>query len=308
MTFTYPLALLLLPFTVWGFWRLSSWLRQRQRANAFTYTSLAFASSVFGRNVLLERCLLLLPLLAVAVATFALAGPSVTLRLPQHDGSVVVCIDTSGSMATRDISPTRASAAVQAAHLFVHHLPQGVRVGVVSFASNANVLLTPEPEPNVVDQALERIPAPNGATAIGDALVLAEQMLPARGRRAIVLLTDGVNNRGSDPSEAAQELATHHIVLYTVGIGTSQSGQLIPGTDEAADADPDALRGYAETTGGAFVAVSDAAQIANAFLQLARETTWEAQSIKLAMPAMVFSALALLLTWILALAFGRVPL
>jgi len=54
------------------------------------------------------------------------------------------------------------------------------------------------------------------------------------------LITDGVNNSGDDPMEVAQRLGTQHIPVYPVGIGT-QNGGLIPGTNEEATIDEDAL-------------------------------------------------------------------
>lgn len=308
MTFATPAALIFVPVFVVGVYIFLRVIAERGKKQAFAYSSLTFAESVFTRNVWLERILLAMILLGVATATLALAGPQVTLKVAQRDGAVVFCVDTSGSMASTDILPTRAKAAVNAMHLFVQHLPSGVKVGVVSFSTSADPVLTPDGDRTAIDQAIDRIPEPNGATAIGDGLLLSEQLLPKTGRRAIVLLTDGVNNRGSDPSEAAQELAAHHIKLYTVGIGTSDSGQIIPGTNEAADADPDALRQYAETTGGKFEAVKDANEIAAAFLKLSQETAWESRKVNFALLAALFGAALLGASVIFGLAMGRVPL
>ena len=36
----------------------------------------------------------------------------------------------------------------------------------------------------------------------------------------VILITDGVNNSGTDPMEVAQSLGARHIPVYTVGIGT----------------------------------------------------------------------------------------
>jgi Ca-activated chloride channel family protein len=307
MIFATPMYLLCVPLFVGIVYAFIRFFENRKQSNALSYTSLAFAKTVFRRNIFIERMLLSFVLFGVAAATFALSGPRFVIHIPTHSGSVVLCVDTSGSMASKDIEPTRAEAAMKASHLFVQHLPAGVRVGIVGFASNANTVLPLEADREVIDQAVERIPDPNGATAIGDALLLAEQTLPKDGRRAVVLLTDGVNNRGSDPVSAAQDLALHHITLYTVGIGTSNSGQTIPGTDEAADADPDALREYAELTGGKFFAVKDADDIASAFLALTRETAWSTEQINMATPSAVLGAASLVLGLLFGFALGRFP-
>ncbi len=110
--------------------------------------------------------------------------------------------------------------------------------------------------------ALDTVPPANGATAIGDALALAGQMLPASGHRAIVLVTDGVNNNGVDPLEVAQQLGARGIAIYTVGIGTNGSGLAIPGTTEEASIDEDALREIATAGNGTYTRTVDAAAIA----------------------------------------------
>lgn len=307
MIFATPIFLLLLPILIAIVSFVFRGLLGRRQENAAAYGSLAFARSVFARSLPLERLLAGLLLFGVAAPAFALAGPRLLVHVPSHDGSVVLCVDTSGSMATTDIVPTRAQAASNAAHIFVQNLPEGIRVGIVSFSSQANVILPLEMSREVIDEGVERIPSPNGATAIGDALLLAEETLPKTGQRAIVLLTDGVNNRGSDPIAAAQDLALHHITLYTVGIGTQNSGELVPGTDEAAGTDPDALREYAELTGGEFFPVKDADEIASTFLALTRETSWNTKQIDVALPSALAGASSLLLSMLAGLFFGRFP-
>jgi Ca-activated chloride channel family protein len=307
MIFATPVFLLLLPVLIAAVsYALRALLRRRQE-NAAAYGSLAFAKSVFARNFALERMLAGLVLLGVAAPTFALAGPRLLVHVPSHEGSVVLCVDTSGSMATTDIAPTRAQAANRAAHLFVRNLPEGIRVGMVAFSSQASTILPLETSREVIDQGVERLPDPNGATAIGDALLLGEETLPKTGQRAIVLLTDGVNNRGSDPVAAAQDLAFHHITLYTVGIGTHGSGEMVPGTNEAADSDPEALREYAELTGGEFFPVKDADEIASTFLALTRRTSWSTKQIDIALPSALAGASSLLLGLLAGLFFGRFP-
>jgi Ca-activated chloride channel homolog len=307
--FATPVFLLLLPILIVVVSYMLRALLGRRQENSAAYGSLAFAKSVFTRNLALERLLAGLLLFGVAAPAFALAGPRLLVHVPSHEGSVVLCVDTSGSMATTDIVPTRAQAASRAAHLFVQNLPEGIRVGIISFSSQANVVLPLETSTSreVIDEGVERIPDPNGATAIGDALLLAEETLPKTGQRAVVLLTDGVNNRGSDPIAAAQDLALHHITLFTVGIGTQNSGEMVPGTDEAAGTDPEALREYAELTGGEFFPVKDADEIASTFLALTHETSWNTKQIEIALPSALAGASSLLLCLLAGLAFGRFP-
>jgi Ca-activated chloride channel family protein len=148
----------------------------------------------------------------------------------------------------------------------------------VSFSTEAQVTLRPDADREQVMDALETIPKPGGATAIGDAMALGGQILPPSGRRAIVLITDGVNNRGADPLEVAQDLANHHIPVYTIGIGTNTTQKII-GTDEEASVDPDALKQISDLTGATSTIEGDANAISTAFSTLARSTIWEVQKI-----------------------------
>jgi Ca-activated chloride channel family protein len=220
---------------------------------------------------------------AVALA-IALGSPRVWTLVPVPDGTALLCIDTSGSMAAHDLEPSRAGAATAAALQFLDGVAPGTRVGIITFATNAQLVQTPTSDLGAVRDALARVPTPNGATAIGDALALAGQTLPAHGRRVVVLMTDGVNNRGRDPIEAAQALGARGIGVYTVGIGTSGSGELIAGTSETADLDEEGLRAMAQDGGGFYVGAHDASALRAAFGALARATVWEPHAVDASFP------------------------
>ena len=69
---------------------------------------------------------------------------------------------------------------------------------------------------------------PNGHTAIGDALVAARDIFDAESddrTQAILLLSDGENNEGSDPNAIIPELVHKHIIVYSVPLGGAADGQ-----------------------------------------------------------------------------------
>lgn len=243
---------------------------------------------------------------AVALVALAFAGPRVSARIPVRGGAVVLCVDTSGSMRAADVQPTRADAALAALRAFVDRTPSGTAVGIVSFAGEAQEIVPPTRDRDQVRNALQAIPAPDGATAIGDALALAQRILPSTGHRVVVLITDGENNRGVDPTQAAKMLAARKITLYTIGIGTN-SGALIPGTLQEAGIDEDALRSYAEITGGAYSRADDAAQLRQALAQLGRSTSFEHGTVDLSLQTAVAGAMLMAITFLSGLAAGRYP-
>jgi Ca-activated chloride channel family protein len=307
MTFAHPERLVWAVAAVLAFVLVYRTLERRARGQALAYSSLAFAVDAMRPRRLPGALLFSVLVAGVSALALAFASPRVALRVPVKDGVVMLCIDTSGSMRALDVAPSRADAAKAAALTFIDAVPPGTRVGVVTFATGASLVAPPTSDLDAVRAALARIPAPNGATAIGDALALAAQQLPERGTRAIVLLTDGVNNRGVDPVAAAREIAASGVIVHTVGVGTSGSGQLIPGTDEPADLDEDALRAIAQTGHGTYAPARDAGALRSAFRDLALATVWERRRID---GSSVFAAgggTIVLLAFLSGFAAGKFP-
>ncbi|HYL26270.1 MAG TPA: VWA domain-containing protein, partial [Candidatus Nitrosotalea sp.] len=132
------------------------------------------------------------------------------------------------------------------------------------------------------------------------------QMLPATGHRVVILVTDGVNNSGTDPTEVAQWLGAHHIPVYTVGIGTSNGG-LIPGTNEEATIDEEALRGYAEVSGGAYARVENATELRDALARLGRVTSLQQKPVDASLGFTVAGAIGMLAAFLAGFGLGRYP-
>jgi Ca-activated chloride channel family protein len=306
MTFAYPLGVVLAVVAAFAFLAFAWWAERRTRASALAYSQLSFLEAAAGRTPW-SAIFTGVWALAIVLVGLALAHPTIVATVPVHDASVVLCIDTSGSMASTDVAPTRAQAAQQAAATFIDGVPAGTRVGIVAFNSTAIPLGAVSDDRTTEDDELARVPAPNGGTAIGDALAAAAELLPAAGKRAIVLVTDGVNNAGRDPLETAQTIGAGGIAIFTIGIGTNDSGQLIPGTGEAAEIDEDALRAIAAAGNGTYARVADAAALRTRLAALAQTTVNERHHVELALPIAIGGGVLGILATILALALGRFP-
>lgn len=280
---------------------------RRARATAIEYSSLPFLEGALGRAFPWMTLFVALWALAIVAFGLALAKPSIVANVPVHDGSVVLCIDTSGSMASTDVLPTRSEASRIAGRTFIDGVPEGTRVGIVAFSTAAFPLGPLTDDRDVARDELARLPAPNGGTAIGDALATAARMLPPTGRRAIVLMTDGVNNHGIDPSGAASEIGASGIAIFTVGIGTNDSGQLIPGTAESASIDEDALRDIARSGNGTYARVADADALRRRLGTLAQTSIRERRRIDLTLTAAIGGGVLAIGTVLGALLVGRFP-
>jgi Ca-activated chloride channel family protein len=307
VSFAHPLVLVAAVCAVFIFaWAFKAFERRRT-AQALTYSNLAFALEALRPPRWPAALFFTGYVVAVAALSLALATPNFVVRVPSRDGTVILCIDTSGSMRAVDLSPTRAAAARAAARAFIDAVPEGTQIGIVTFSSDASAQLAPTADLDAARDALDRIPPPDGATAIGDALQLAARELPPHGRRAIVLLTDGVNNRGTDPIAASQAIGATGVRIETVGVGSSDSGETIPGTSDPADLDVDALRAIAQNGGGRYVGARDAGALQDAFRRIALDTSWTKKRIDGSLPFAFGGGALLLLTFLAGLATGRVP-
>jgi len=306
MTFAQPLVALAGVLAALAFAAYAVVADRRARASALDYSQLGFLEAVAGRTPW-RALFIAVWALAVLLLGVALARPAVVAPVAVHDASVVLCIDTSGSMASADVEPTRADAAREAAATFIRAVPPGTRLGLVAFSTAAIPLGDLTDDPTVALDDLGRLPPPNGGTAIGDALAAAAGMLPAAGRRAIVLVTDGVNNAGRDPLEVARTIGASGIAIFTVGIGTNGSGQLIPGTGESAEIDEDALRAIAAAGSGTYARVADAAALRTRLAALAQTTVRERRHVELALPLALGAGLLGVIATVAGLAVGRFP-
>jgi Ca-activated chloride channel family protein len=306
VTLDHPIRLVIGIVALIAFGFLYALLARRRTAQDLAYSNVAFFAQAAKPRTWIPRALQALWLLALGAVVLGISGPHLSLYLPARDGSVFICIDTSGSMSSTDVFPTRAAASKAAARAFITESPPGTKIGVIAFAGAAGVVVPLSADRQAVIAGLDEIPSPNGATAIGDALAMAARQLPPRGHRVVILITDGVNNAGTDPMQIAQYLGAHHIPVYTVGIGTPNGG-LIPGTNQEATIDEDALRNYASASGGAYARVENAVQLRDALARLGRITSLQKQHVDASAPFAIAGALGMLAAFLLGFGLGRYP-
>ncbi len=170
MEFLWPFMLwllLLIPVLI-----IAYILAQRRRQKfAVRYASLSLVKEALGKGPGFRRHIpVIFFLLGLTAMIFALARPVMVVKLPSAEGTVILVMDTSGSMAADDVKPTRMDAAKEAAREFVQKEPNTVRIGVVSFSDNAFVVQAPTTDQEAVLSAINRL-YPQRGTAIGRGLV-----------------------------------------------------------------------------------------------------------------------------------------
>ncbi|MBV9876634.1 MAG: VWA domain-containing protein [Verrucomicrobia bacterium] len=169
--------------------------------------------------------------------------------------SVVIAIDNSGSMRPR-LTETR-----QAAKSFLELLAPADSVQVVGFAQQVKVLGPMSSNRSAAGKAIELTTA-RGNTALYDALFTSVDLLKDRpGRKAVVLLSDGVDDNGVGKQLSKHSLqdvlqfAKHvNVPIYAIGIGTE--------IDEAL------LSGFAQSTGGRYFLTPNPSELKNLYDQI----------------------------------------
>ncbi|NOR85868.1 VWA domain-containing protein [archaeon] len=205
-----------------------------------------------------SNVIIALEILAILFLFLALADPHIPLKQDKKGVNVVLAIDISGSMQATDYKPTRIQAAKQAAKTLVNSLENKDYVGVVSFSTGASTVSYLTPDKEKAEKRISGIAANNGATAIGDGLSLAIDMVSSipNKKRFVVLLSDGVSNAGViSPTEAATFAKTNDVVVFTVGMGSEQPvilGYDWFGNPQYANLDETTLNQIAATTGGTY--------------------------------------------------------
>jgi Ca-activated chloride channel family protein len=301
-------------------------LLERRRARfAVSFTNLGVLAGVAERTPAWRRYLpLSLLLLALTVLCIGVARPNVTLPVPEERATVMLVVDTSGSMRAEDVAPTRLDAAREAIHTFLETAPGALRVGIVSFSDEPQVVVPPTRDRELLEQGADLL-TPGFGTAIGDAVVRAvevgkavtdeeggEPVAPTtpseedgQGQEqpapltSILLLSDGAQTRGLvQPLDAAAQAKAANMPVHAIALGTDEGTievfrfgelQVIP-----VPPDRQTLAQMAEATGGRYFDAPDAAEL-NAVYEELGSNVGRVDKPREATVAFVFGGAALLL-------------
>lgn len=290
LSFMWPMvlwALLVIPLFALIY---RSVLRRRVRhAVLFSDGALAAVAAATARP-LRRHLSAVLFLTGLAVIVAAAARPEAPLAVPADRSTIMLAIDASGSMRSQDVLPSRLAAAQEAAKTFIRTVPPTVRVGLVSFAGYATLLVPPG-----TDNRQRLVEAIDGLqfirrTAIGEGLLEAVAALPGRvrlgpdgtlpplppGPRApgvVILLSDGRSNTGIDSHVATAIAREQDVIVYTVGVGqpvTPNGSWTIGGP-----LDEEELQAIAKEAGGRYFRATSAEGLREVYRRLARHVGWE---------------------------------
>jgi Ca-activated chloride channel family protein len=228
-------------------------------------------------------------LLSLSVLVLAFAEPAHVGRTPKQRATVILTLDTSGSMVATDVAPDRLDAAKRAARDFAQALPKGVQLGLVQFSTSAGLLVSPTTDRSAVLTAIDGLQA-GGGTATAAAINLSVQTIksvppPADSKKApgtIVLMSDGAPTIGEGSDSPTQSVANEAaaaksdgIKINTIAYGTPNGTVTINGDTIPVPADPQAMAQIASETGGKTFAASSSSQLKTIYDEIGRAVGYD---------------------------------
>ena len=316
------------------------WAQRRRQKYALRYASLSLVREAMGNGPGRKRhippALFLAALLFMAIAV---ARPETVVVVPVQEGTVILALDVSGSMLAEDLKPNRMEAAKDAAKAFVARQGNDVKLGVVAFSGDAQIVQAPTNDKDLVLAAINRL-RPQRATAIGrgmlaslDAIFEDSEETPpsvvalrrlagdptgptpppvpkgADRTATIVLLSDGQNNQFPDPKQVIEDAVNRGIRIFTVGVGSADGTVVrIQGRSVRTRLDEATLKQIADDTGGQYFNASNERDLKAVYENLTtqlvfRQQRTEITAILTAIAAVLsITAAALSLFW-----FNRLP-
>jgi Ca-activated chloride channel family protein len=327
----------------------------RRRRSGLRYSSLSLVREASPRSSRIRRHLpFALFVLAIGALAIAMARPVNIVSLPAGQTTVILAMDVSRSMCATDIPPNRLLAAEAAASSFVERQGSSTQIGIVAFAGFAEIVQSPTNDQEVLLDVIASLTT-GRRTAVGSAILtsldaiaeidqsvapsLSEDSPPdaappavptgAYAPAIVVLLTDGANNAGPEPVEAAAQAAARGVRVYTIGFGTAdpgagstQCGQRFIGNEPATGGqglgggggagfrraiDEVTLKAVADATGGTYYPAESADELHTVFQNLPTNLIMRHEVMEISVAFAAIGALLVALAVLLGQAWRPLP-
>ena len=221
---------------------------------------------------------------ALAMIVIAIARPRSSEQMERVDTEgidIILAMDVSTSMLARDLTPDRINASKDIAIEFISQRPSD-RMGIVVFAGESFTQCPLTTDRATLINLMKEVQTDiiEDGTAIGNGLATAvARMKDSDAKsRVIILLTDGVNNRGEiSPAMAAEIAKTYGVRVYTIGVGANGMAPypvMTPWGVEVqnvkVEIDEALLSEIAKTTGGRYFRATDNTKLAEIYSEINR--------------------------------------
>ena len=237
-----------------------------------------------GRSfmAMLRHVPFILRIFALSMIIVAIARPRSSEEMERVDTEgidIVLAMDVSTSMLARDLTPDRISASKDIAIEFIAQRPTD-RMGIVVFAGESFTQCPLTTDRATLINLMKEVQTDliEDGTAIGNGLATAvARMKDSDAKsRVVILLTDGVNNRGEISPQMAAEIAkTYGVRVYTIGVGKEGMAPypvMTPWGVEVqnvkVEIDETLLAEIAESTGGRYFRATDNTKLAEIYSEI----------------------------------------
>ena len=224
----------------------------------------------------------ILRIFALAMVVLAVARPRSSQEMERIDTEgidIILAMDVSTSMLARDLTPDRINASKDIAIEFISQRPSD-RMGIVVFAGESFTQCPLTTDRATLINLMKEVQTDliEDGTAIGNGLATAvARMKDSDAKsRVVILLTDGVNNRGEISPQMAAEIAkTYGIRVYTIGVGKEGMAPypvMTPWGVEIqnvkVEIDEALLSEIAESTGGRYFRATDNTKLSEIYSEI----------------------------------------
>lgn len=276
----------------------------RKNRQGMRFTNTAVLGQVVPKQSRWRRHLAVaMALLSFIALSFAWARPQAMSKVPRERATVVMIIDTSQSMAAKDVKPNRLDAVKEAASKFLYSLPSGYNVAIVQLSGKPAVIMPPTVDRGAGERVIANLSLQDG-TAMADAItegLRAIDMAPDSddGKPApatMVLLSDGQNTADAEVRLATAEAKKRKTPIHTIAYGTQNGYVDLDGKRERVAPDLAELKAIAQETGGEALQAKDAGQLDGALGKLKSDVGYEEMKTEVtwrwAMYALAFAVVA----------------
>jgi Ca-activated chloride channel family protein len=261
----------------WYIWRVN-----KQHPSIQMSSGAPFLKGNTGMRIYFRHVLFVLRILAVVAIIIVIARPQNNKEWESRvtEGiDIVMAMDVSTSMLAEDFKPNRLEASKDVAIQFITDRPSD-RIGLVIFAGESFTQCPLTSDHNVVVNLMNEISSDllEDGTAIGAGLATSVNRLKDSKAisKVVILLTDGVNNKGAvAPLTAAEIAKTFGIRVYTIGVGTigsapypfkTQFGIQYQNIDVKID--EEMLKEMASITGGMYFRATDNVRLKDIYSEI----------------------------------------
>jgi len=278
---------------------------EHNKKRAMKFSNFAAMKRVTGTTLITKNTSQLI----LRIIVISLLILSSTQPVLWHEGNTnildyVIAIDTSSSMVSEDVYPSRFDLAKETASAFLKFLDTKTNIGLISFAGVSFIEVPLTTKVRDIKEALDNIEIQlSGGTDIGAALVTSVNMLnPGDKSKAIILITDGSDTAGgfieSSLDIGINYAKNNHIIVHTLGIGTgvSQAGY-IGQTKLRAVYNKEVLKQISEKTNGRYFDIKNIAEAQAAFKIIGSESEKAKVPFELSPLVLALGFILLLVEW-----------